>query len=184
MRNSSMCRCCWAASSRLTGNRSPAEASPASRTSRNTSGSRRRASRAPRDHELPAESVLPGQHLAIMRGAIAAQTRACFERYVDEIYRHMWSEPKKMDDPAVIAGGARSPASMPSASRAGQDAEVKDAADRQHRSGRSRAARSARPPSSSATRSSSARTGCATSRKRLSWQRHSARRGKRATLPD
>jgi 2-hydroxychromene-2-carboxylate isomerase len=25
-----------------------------------------------------------------------------FERYVDEIYRHMWSEPKKLDDPAVL----------------------------------------------------------------------------------
>ena len=25
-----------------------------------------------------------------------------FGRYVDEVYRHMWSEPKKMDDPAVI----------------------------------------------------------------------------------
>jgi 2-hydroxychromene-2-carboxylate isomerase len=25
-----------------------------------------------------------------------------FERYVDEIYRHMWAEPKKMDDPDVI----------------------------------------------------------------------------------
>ena len=25
-----------------------------------------------------------------------------FEHYVDEIYRHMWSEPKKLDDPAVL----------------------------------------------------------------------------------
>jgi hypothetical protein len=25
-----------------------------------------------------------------------------FERYVDEIYRHMWSEPKKLDDPVVL----------------------------------------------------------------------------------
>jgi 2-hydroxychromene-2-carboxylate isomerase len=37
-----------------------------------------------------------------MRGAIAAQTIGVFERYVDEIYRHMWSEPKKLDDPAVF----------------------------------------------------------------------------------
>ena len=36
-----------------------------------------------------------------MRGAIAAQTLGVFERYVDEMYRHMWSEPKKLDDPAV-----------------------------------------------------------------------------------
>ena len=37
-----------------------------------------------------------------MRGAIAAQQLGIFERYVDEIYRHMWSEPKKLDDPAVL----------------------------------------------------------------------------------
>jgi 2-hydroxychromene-2-carboxylate isomerase len=37
-----------------------------------------------------------------MRGAIAAQKLGGFERYVDEIYRHMWSDPKKLDDPAVL----------------------------------------------------------------------------------
>ena len=37
-----------------------------------------------------------------MRGAIAAQRLGVFERYVDEIYRHMWSEPRKLDDPAVL----------------------------------------------------------------------------------
>jgi 2-hydroxychromene-2-carboxylate isomerase len=25
-----------------------------------------------------------------------------FERYVDEVYRHMWVHPKKMDDPEVL----------------------------------------------------------------------------------
>ena len=25
-----------------------------------------------------------------------------FERYVDEMYRHMWADPKKMDDPNVL----------------------------------------------------------------------------------
>jgi len=25
-----------------------------------------------------------------------------FERYVDEMYRHMWVEPKKLDDPDVL----------------------------------------------------------------------------------
>jgi 2-hydroxychromene-2-carboxylate isomerase len=43
----------------------------------------------------------PVNTLAIMRGAIAAQILGVFERYVDETYRHMWSEPKKLDDPAV-----------------------------------------------------------------------------------
>ena len=37
-----------------------------------------------------------------MRGAIAAQRLGIFERYVDEIYRHMWAEPKKLDDPEVL----------------------------------------------------------------------------------
>jgi len=44
----------------------------------------------------------PVNTLQIMRGAIAAQRAGCFERYVDEVFRHMWSDPKKMDDPEVI----------------------------------------------------------------------------------
>src|SRR6516162_10719601 len=44
----------------------------------------------------------PVNTLTIMRGAVAAQKLGLFERYVDEIYRHMWSEPKKLDDPAVL----------------------------------------------------------------------------------
>ena len=44
----------------------------------------------------------PVNTLQIMRGAIAAQREGCFERYVDEVFRHMWSQPKKMDEPEVI----------------------------------------------------------------------------------
>jgi 2-hydroxychromene-2-carboxylate isomerase len=44
----------------------------------------------------------PVNTLALMRGAVAARTLGIFERYVDEIYRHMWAEPKKLDDPAVL----------------------------------------------------------------------------------
>jgi len=44
----------------------------------------------------------PVNTLKIMRGAIAAQRLDCFDRYVGEIYRHMWAEPKKMDEPDVI----------------------------------------------------------------------------------
>jgi 2-hydroxychromene-2-carboxylate isomerase len=40
----------------------------------------------------------PVNTLMMMRGAIAAQPLGVFERYVDEMYRHMWAEPKKMDD--------------------------------------------------------------------------------------
>ena len=25
-----------------------------------------------------------------------------FDRYVDEVFRHMWAQPKKMDDPEVV----------------------------------------------------------------------------------
>jgi len=44
----------------------------------------------------------PVNTLVLMRGAIAAQSLGVFERYVDEMYRHMWAEPKKMDDPKVL----------------------------------------------------------------------------------
>ena len=44
----------------------------------------------------------PVNTLQIMRGAIFAQTQDYYERYIHEIYQHMWCEPKKMDEPEVI----------------------------------------------------------------------------------
>jgi 2-hydroxychromene-2-carboxylate isomerase len=44
----------------------------------------------------------PVNTLQIMRGAIYAQSQDCYERYIDEVYNHMWSEPKKMDEADVI----------------------------------------------------------------------------------
>lgn len=44
----------------------------------------------------------PVNTLQIMRGAIVAKQKNCFEKYVDEVYRHMWADPKKMDDVDVI----------------------------------------------------------------------------------
>lgn len=44
----------------------------------------------------------PVNTLMIMRGSVAAQKLGVFERYLDEVYKHMWSEPKKLDDPAVL----------------------------------------------------------------------------------
>jgi 2-hydroxychromene-2-carboxylate isomerase len=38
----------------------------------------------------------------MMRDAIAARSLGVFERYVDEMFRNMWTEPKKMDDPAIF----------------------------------------------------------------------------------
>jgi 2-hydroxychromene-2-carboxylate isomerase len=49
-----------------------------------------------------ANPFFPVNTLVLMRGAIAARRLGVFERYVDEIYRHMWAEPKKMDDPGVL----------------------------------------------------------------------------------
>ncbi|MDE1972247.1 MAG: 2-hydroxychromene-2-carboxylate isomerase, partial [Hyphomicrobiales bacterium] len=46
----------------------------------------------------------PVNTLLVMRGAIAAQREGVFARYVDEIFRAMWGEPKKMDDPEVVRG--------------------------------------------------------------------------------
>jgi 2-hydroxychromene-2-carboxylate isomerase len=44
----------------------------------------------------------PVNTLLIMRGAVAAELDGIFERYIDEVFRHMWAEPKKMDDPEVV----------------------------------------------------------------------------------
>ena len=44
----------------------------------------------------------PVNTLVLMRGAIAARRLGIFEHYVDEIYRHMWADPKKLDDPEVL----------------------------------------------------------------------------------
>ena len=44
----------------------------------------------------------PVNTLTLMRGAIAAQSLGVFGRYVDEMYLHMWAEPKKLDDANVL----------------------------------------------------------------------------------
>jgi 2-hydroxychromene-2-carboxylate isomerase len=50
----------------------------------------------------------PVKTLKIMRGAVYAQQAGCFPRYVDEVFRHMWAEPKKMDDADVIRAALQS----------------------------------------------------------------------------
>ena len=44
----------------------------------------------------------PVNTLMMMRGAIATRSLGVFERYVDEMYRNMWADPKKMDDSSVL----------------------------------------------------------------------------------
>jgi 2-hydroxychromene-2-carboxylate isomerase len=56
----------------------------------------------------------PVNTLMMMRGAIAARSLAVFERYVDEMYRNMWADPKKMDDPNIYSA-ALDDAGLPTA---------------------------------------------------------------------
>ena len=44
----------------------------------------------------------PVNTLQIMRGAVAAESEGRLKPYADAVFHHMWEEPKKMDDPAVI----------------------------------------------------------------------------------
>jgi 2-hydroxychromene-2-carboxylate isomerase len=45
----------------------------------------------------------PVNTLNLMRAAVAAQFEGVFAEYVDAAFHHMWVEPKKMDDPEVVA---------------------------------------------------------------------------------
>jgi 2-hydroxychromene-2-carboxylate isomerase len=44
----------------------------------------------------------PVNTLQLMRGAVAAEAEGLFWPYFHAVYRHMWEEPKKMDDPEVM----------------------------------------------------------------------------------
>jgi 2-hydroxychromene-2-carboxylate isomerase len=46
----------------------------------------------------------PVNTLMLMRGAVAAHSLGIYAPYVDEMFRHMWAEPKKMDDQAIWRG--------------------------------------------------------------------------------
>jgi 2-hydroxychromene-2-carboxylate isomerase len=88
---------------KLTGNRSPAESLAGVKNKPDYE--RLETVRFIRRHGITCfrqNPFFPVNTLTIMRGAVAAQRLGVFERYVDEIYRHMWSEPKKLDDPAVL----------------------------------------------------------------------------------
>ena len=69
----------------------------------------------------------PVNTVQIMRGAVAAEMDGQLARYVDAVFRNMWEEGLKMDDPAVITAaltqsgldGARTLARI-------QDQDVKD----------------------------------------------------------
>lgn len=46
----------------------------------------------------------PVNTLQIMRGAVFARREGFLARYAEEMFRHMWSEPRKLDDPEVLRG--------------------------------------------------------------------------------
>ncbi|RUP27417.1 MAG: 2-hydroxychromene-2-carboxylate isomerase [Curvibacter sp.] len=89
---------------KLTNNRSPAEAHAAipSKRAYEQLEMRRFINR----HGLNAFRMnphFPVNTLQIMRGAVAAQSLGCFERYVDAVFASLWEREKPMDQPEVIA---------------------------------------------------------------------------------
>jgi 2-hydroxychromene-2-carboxylate isomerase len=88
---------------KLTNNRSPAESLRGIRNK--PEYERLETQRFIRRHGITrfkSNPYFPVNTLTMMRGAIAARSLGVFDRYVDEMYRHMWAEPEKMDDPAVF----------------------------------------------------------------------------------
>jgi 2-hydroxychromene-2-carboxylate isomerase len=88
---------------KLTNNRSPAETNAGVRNK--PEYQKLETERFIRQHGITRyrfNPFFPVNTLMIMRGAVAARQLGLFERYVDEIYRHMWAEPKKLDDPEVL----------------------------------------------------------------------------------
>jgi len=52
--------------------------------------------------EFQMNPYFPVNTLLIMRGAVAADLDGALAPYEAAVFRHMWAEPKKMDDPAVV----------------------------------------------------------------------------------
>ena len=70
----------------------------------------------------------PVNTLLIMRGAVFAEREGMLAPYVEAVYGHMWAEPKKMDDPEVVAAALKASDLPAEQIMAGtQDPEVKAA---------------------------------------------------------
>src|SRR5271168_2894757 len=107
---------------KMTNNRSPADSLAGIRNK--PEYERLETTRFIRRHKITrfkSNPFFPVNTLMMMRGAIAAHSLAVFERYVDEMYKNMWAEPKKMDDPVVFRA-ALDEAALPS----GQSLELID----------------------------------------------------------
>jgi 2-hydroxychromene-2-carboxylate isomerase len=88
---------------RLTNNRSPLESFKDVRNK--LEFQRLEMQRFLRRHSITAfrmNPFFPVNTLQLMRGAVAAEFEGMFAPYVDAMFRNMWADPKKMDDPAVF----------------------------------------------------------------------------------
>jgi len=114
---------------KLTNNRSPMEAFGAVRNK--LAYEARETERFIARHGLTAYRMnphFPVNTLKIMRGAVAAQREGVFAPYLEAVFRAMWEDGLKMDDPAVIAE-ALSAAGLEAAAilARSEDPEVKQA---------------------------------------------------------
>ncbi len=92
-----------------TGNRSPGEAFGGIRNK--LEYERRETQRFVARHGLTAftrNPFFPVNTLALMRGAAAAEIDGTLAAYVEAAFHHMWEDPKKMDDPAIMLAALRS----------------------------------------------------------------------------
>jgi 2-hydroxychromene-2-carboxylate isomerase len=88
---------------KLTGNSSPADYLKDVRNKREHM--ERETERFIRRHGITtfrANPFFPVNTLQLMRGAVAAEAEGLFWPYFHAVYHHMWEEPKKMDDVAVM----------------------------------------------------------------------------------
>ena len=84
---------------KLTNNRSPAESLKGIRNK--PEYERLETQRFIRRHGITrfqSNPFFPVNTLMMMRGAIASRRLGVFERYIDEMFRYMWAEPRKLDD--------------------------------------------------------------------------------------
>ncbi len=88
---------------KATGNRSPREAFGGIRNK--LEYERRETERFVARHgltEFTRNPFFPVNTLALMRGAAAAEIDGTLAAYVEAAFHHMWEDPKKMDDPAIM----------------------------------------------------------------------------------
>lgn len=94
---------------KATGNRSPSEAFSGIRNK--LEYERRETLRFVARHGLTAftrNPFFPVNTLALMRGAAAAEMDGTLPAYVEAAFHHMWEDPKKMDEPAIMLAALRS----------------------------------------------------------------------------